>query len=79
MQSRAFHLVQELFQSPHPQDPLHLLINGEAGTGKSYVINAMRNFLGQSCIVTTTNGKAPLNIDAITIHSLLNLRVFFII
>ena len=78
MQSRAFHLVQELFQSPHPQDPLHLIINGEAGTGKSYVINALRNFLGQSCIVTATTGKAPLNIDAITIHSLLNLRVFFL-
>lgn len=35
MQSQAFHLVQEHFQSPHPQDPLHLIMNSEAGTGKS--------------------------------------------
>ena len=52
-----------------------MIINGEAGTGKSYLINALRNFLGQSCIVTATNGKASFNIDAITIHSLLNLPV----
>jgi len=75
MQSRAFHLVQEHFQNPHPQAPLHLIINGEAGTGKTYLINALRNFLGQSCIVTATTGKASFNIDAITIHSLLNLPV----
>lgn len=75
MQSRAFHLVQKHFQNPHPQAPLHLIINGEAGTGKSYLINALHNFLGQSCIVTATTGKASFNIDAITIHSLLNLPV----
>lgn len=69
MQSRAFHLVQEHFQNPHPQ------ASGEAGTGKSYLINALRNFLGQTCIVTATTGKASFNLDAITIHSLLNLPV----
>ena len=67
--------MQEHFQNPHSQAPLHLIINGEAGTGKSYLINALRNFLGQSCIVTATTGKASFNIDAIAINSLLNLPV----
>ena len=75
MQSQAFNLVQEHFQNPHSQAPLHLIINGEAGTGKSYLINALRNFLGKSCIVTATTGKASFNIDAVTIHSLLSLPV----
>lgn len=50
-----------------------MIINGEPGTSKSYLINALHNFLGQSCIVTATTGKASFNIDAITIHSLLKL------
>ena len=57
------------FPKPHPQAPLHLIINGEAGTSKFYLIKALRNVLGQSCILTATTGKASFNIDAITIHS----------
>ena len=55
--------------------PLHLIINGEAGTGKSYLINALCNHLQDRCKVTATTGKAAYAINGITIHSFLRLPV----
>ena len=57
------------------QDSLALIINGVAGTGKSYLINAIRVLLGEKCAVTATTGKAAFNINGVTIHSLLKLPV----
>ncbi len=34
------------------KEPLCLIINGVAGTGKSYFINAIRNLLQSKCAVT---------------------------
>ena len=48
---------------------------GEAGTGKSYLINAIRSLLPQTCAITATTGKAAYNIQGVTIHSLLKLPV----
>ena len=48
---------------------------GQAGTGKSYLINALRNLLQSKCAVTATTGKASYNIRGVTIHSLLKLPV----
>jgi ATP-dependent DNA helicase PIF1 len=56
-------------------DPLLLIVTGEAGTGKSYLINAVRNYLKRRCVVTATTGKAAFNINGVTIHSLLKLPV----
>lgn len=75
MQSLAYNIVRDHFNSPLPRSPLLLIINGFAGTGKSYLINALRNLLQQSCAVTATTGKASFNISGVTIHSLLNLPV----
>ena len=57
------------------KEPLCLIIIGEAGTGKSYLINALRNLLQNKCAVTATTGKASYNIKGVTIHSLLKLPV----
>ena len=48
---------------------------GVAGTGKSYLINTLRNSLQTRCAVTATIGKAAFNIQDVTIHSLLKLLV----
>lgn len=42
MQSLAYDLVKEHFNSPIPRSALHLIINGVAGTGKSYLISAFK-------------------------------------
>ena len=55
--------------------PLVLIINGVAGTGKSYLINALHTLLSTKCAVTATTGKAAFNINGVTVHSLLQLPV----
>lgn len=57
------------------EKPLHLIINGEAGTGKSYLIYALCTHLKDKCKVTATTGKAAYAINGITIHSFLRLPV----
>ena len=57
-----------------------LIIIGAGGTGKSYLINAIKSLLQHSCAVTATTGKAAFNIHmyviyGCTIHSLLKLPV----
>lgn len=75
MQSLAYDVVKKHFDSPIRQSPLHLIINGVAGTGKSYLISAFKRLLQRSCVVSATTGKAAFSINGITIHSLLNLPV----
>lgn len=38
-----------------------------AGTGKSYLINAIRNLLKSKCAITATTGKAAYNIRGVTV------------
>ena len=52
-----------------------LIINGEGGTGKSYLINAIRSYLRGKSEITATTGKAAFNVNGITIHSFLKLPV----
>lgn len=59
MQSLAYDLVKEHFDSPIPKCPLHLIINGVARTGKSYLISAFKSLLQRSCVVSATTGKLP--------------------
>lgn len=75
MQSLAYDLVKEHFNSPIPRSALHLIINGVAGTGKSYLISAFKSLLQRSCVVSATTGKAAFSINGITIRSLLNIPV----
>lgn len=76
MQKAAYDIVNHHFQdNSNDKDPMSLIIIGQAGTGKSYLIKALHNLLQGKCAVTTTTGKASYNIRGITIHSLLKLPI----
>ena len=73
VQAHAYNIIRKHSDAAFPKDPLFVIVNGVAGTGKSYLINAIRNVLRTSCTVTATTGKAAYNINGCTIHSLLKL------
>ena len=77
MQKLAYDIVKSHFDDTRSseKEPLCLIINGVAGTGKSYLINAIRNLLQSKCAVTATTGKAAYNIRGVTVHSLLKLPI----
>ena len=78
MQKLAYDIVKSHFDdvsSENSKEPLCLIINGVAGTGKSYLINAIRNLLQSKCAVAATTGKAAYNIRGVTVHSLLKLPI----
>ena len=76
MQGLAYNIVKSHFDDiSYDKEPLCLIIIGVAGTGKSYLINAISNLLREKCAVTPTIGKASYNIRGITIHSLLKLPI----
>ena len=76
MQQKAYNIIQTHYmvsKSGNKIDSLNLIIIGEAGTGKSFLIFAIRSLLQDCCYTTATTGKAAYNINGITIHSLLKL------
>ena len=46
-----------------------------AGTGKSYLIDSLRNLLQEKCKVLAYTGKASFNVNGVTLHSLLKLPI----
>ena len=75
MQAHAYNIIRKHSEKAFPKDPLFLIVNGVAGTGKTYLMNAIRNLLRTSCAVTATTEKAAYNKNGCTIHSLLKLPV----
>ena len=75
MQKHAYDIIRTHSSQPCPKEPLLVILIGVDGTGKSYLIHAIRNFLQNSCAITATTGKASYNIRGCTIHSLLKLPV----
>ena len=76
MQKLAYDIVKSHFDDiSSEKEPLCLIINGVAGTGKSYLINAIINLLQSKCAVAATTGKAAYNIRGVTVHSLLKLPI----
>ena len=78
MQKLAYDIVKSHFYNCSPvreKGSLCLLVIGVVGTGKSYLINAIRNLLQGKCAVTATTGKAAYNIKGVTVHSLLKLPI----
>ena len=59
MQAHAYNMINAHSEQASPKDPLLLIVNGVAGTGKRYLINAIRSLLGTSCAVTATT-KLPI-------------------
>ena len=75
-QKLAYDIVKSHFDDTSSErESLCLIIHGLAGTGKIYLINAIRNLLQSRCAVTATTGKAAYNIRGVTIHSLLKLPI----
>lgn len=64
----------QVMQKQHPS-PLHMIVCGTTGTGKSYLISAISQALGQACILTGTTGMASYNICGKTLHSTLQLPI----
>lgn len=76
MQALAYNIVQSHYNDSSPnKEPLALIIIGEGGTGKSYLINAIHTLLRAKCAVSATTGKAAFHINGVTVHSLLKLPV----
>ena len=77
-QRRAYLLIADHCQharSGHALEPLHMIVCGTAGTGKSFLISAIAALLGESCLLTGTTGIAAFNICGMTLHSALQLTV----
>ena len=52
-----------------------MLILGTAGTGKSFLIQAIAQLLQDKCLLTATTGIAAFHIGGITLHSALHLPI----
>ena len=72
-QRKAYDIVENHFRNQQKQ--LLMIITGLAGSGKSFVIDALRALLKQYCIVTAFFGIAAFNVKGRTLHSLLRLPI----
>ena len=64
-----YNVVEEHFRSQADPAPLHALICGTAGSGKTYLIGALKQLLGKRCLVCAPTGVAADNIGGVTYHS----------
>ena len=75
MQQKAYDIIREHNESPFPKSPLLLIIAGMDGTGKSFLIHSLRQYLKEKSSIAAPTGKASYNVKGVTIHSLLKLPV----
>ena len=71
-QRRVYNIVLEKFHSSS-HEQLLLIVIGQAGTGKSYFINAIRELLSHSCVVLAFFGIALFNVPGSTLHNFMKL------
>ncbi len=72
-QRLAFDLITS--QNDDNAKPVHMIVSGTAGTGKTYLIRAVKQVLGAHCIVTATTGIAAFSINGQTLHSAAQLPI----
>ena len=58
------HNHNEIIANNQPA-PLHMLVCGTAGIGKSYLISTIAHTLGNTCLLAATTGMASFNIYVI--------------
>jgi DNA replication protein DnaC len=73
-QRRVFDFVKERLEHPDAE-PVRCVLHGQAGTGKSYLISALRSLFGDKCLLLAPTGVAAFNIGGNTIHSALRIPV----
>ena len=75
LQGKQLHVYREV--QAHLEgggiDPLHMIVSGTAGTGKSFLIGCLRALLTNKVRVVAPTGVAAFNIHGCTLHSLLSL------
>jgi ATP-dependent exoDNAse (exonuclease V) alpha subunit len=59
-----FYKVKNLLQKGE-----NVFVTGSAGTGKSFILNLLKEFFKDDIVITATTGVAAGNIDGSTIHS----------
>ena len=69
-QNRACQIVLNHY-THKDEKQLLMIITGLAGSGKSYLIDAIRNLLEHKCVVCSYFGTAPFNVKGRTLHSFL--------
>ena len=77
-QKKAYDIIchhHEQITAGNNPPPLHMIVCGTAGTGKSYVISAIAHALGSTCVLTGTTGMAAFHICGKTLHSALQLPI----
>ena len=77
-QARAFKIICE-HSMHHQKEPLKMYIGGAGGTGKSRVINALKEFFlrkgqGRRFRLASYTGVAAKNISGMTVHAALSLN-----
>ena len=72
-QRLAFDIITS--QNDDNAKPVHLIVSGTAGTGKTYLISAVKQVLGAHRIVTATTGIAAFSINGQTLHSAAQLPI----
>ena len=75
MQKRGYIINQGTFRATFPKGSIIAYNYRWQWYRKSYLINAIKILLKQSCAVTATSGKAAFSIQGCTIHSMLKLPV----
>ena len=74
-QTLAFNIIKSQAQRLETSETLRTIICRTAGTGKTYLINALKQVIGGKFIVTATNGIAAFNILGQTLHSAAQLPI----
>ena len=74
-QRLAFDIITTQAGDIHDCEPVCMIVCGTAGTGKTYLINALRQVLRDQCIVTATTGIAAFSINGQTLHSAAQLPI----
>ena len=69
---QAYCTIQQHFNN-NIAEPLHMIISGTAGTGKSFLINCLKDLLKDKVRVAAPTGVAAFNVQGCTLHSLLQL------